>query len=64
MSFENGDKVFIGSRFVGLWVGLNPITDSHVVYKDCDNEYKAFHGWQIKPYPEVSVKAEHPLNTK
>lgn len=59
MEFDNGDKVYVGSRLVGLWVGMNPVTESHVVYDAKKNEYKSFHEWQIKRYPvhEVSFNA-------
>lgn len=55
MDFENGDKVYVGSRFVGVWIGNNPITGSEVVYKEEVNEYKSFHAGQILKYPCASV---------
>lgn len=55
LSFENGDKVYIGSRYVGVWIGNNPITGSEVVYKERSNEFASYHLWQIKRYPVLSV---------
>ena len=56
--FNNGDEVYIGSRFVGVWIGNNPITGSEVVYSEAKNEFGSYHTWQIECYPSVSVKAD------
>jgi len=50
--FEPGDKVYIGDRFGGVWVGVNPVTQSHVVYWERLNEYRAYHSHQISTLPE------------
>lgn len=58
--FKNGDPVYVGSRLAGVWVGLNPITGSHVVYKEKDNEYMSYHGWQVTSEPEQkALSANH-----
>lgn len=45
--FYNGDLIYIGDRFIGTWVGINPSNGSHVIYKEDDNSYKAYHSYQI-----------------
>lgn len=55
LDFKNGDKVYIGSRFVGLFVGVNPVTDSYVVYKEKTNEYGSYHFWQISRHPSMQL---------
>lgn len=59
MEFSNGDKVYIGNRYIGVWIGENPVTGSHVVYIGHLNEYIAYHASQISTYPSCLVK--HPL---
>jgi hypothetical protein len=56
MEFSNGDKVYIGNRYIGVWIGENPVTGSHVVYRENFNEYGAYHASQISTYPSVLVK--------
>lgn len=46
--FNNGDKVYIGSRLVGVWIGHNPITGSEVVYNESKNEFRSYHSWQLQ----------------
>jgi len=58
MDVENGEEVYVGDRFVGIWIGNNPITGSEVVYKEDGNEYRAFHTYQILKYPCVTVSAK------
>jgi hypothetical protein len=58
IEYNNGDKVYVGSRFAGIWIGNNPITGSEVVYCEDKNEHKEYHAWQVRPYPSVLVKTD------
>jgi len=53
MDFSNGDKVYIGTRYVGIWIGENPVTGSHVVYRELFNEYMAYHASQISTFDDA-----------
>lgn len=55
LDFQNGDKVYIGSRFVGVFVGTNPVTKSYVVYNAKKNTYGAYHFWQIGRHPSMNI---------
>lgn len=43
-------RVFLkdDDRFLGYFVGINPITDSVVVYVEDKNTYKTYHDWQVE----------------
>lgn len=51
--FENGDCIYIGARFIGRWVGINPETLSHVVYDGDENTYWAYHEHQIDKHKAI-----------
>ena len=44
---NNGDKAYIGERFVGLVVGENPERTTSVVTVK-DNDFRSFHKHQIR----------------
>lgn len=54
---QNGQRCFVGSRYVGDFVGIKPETKSCVVFKE--GEYKEFHPWQINLGDGVALQL-HP----
>lgn len=47
MKWRCGDRGYVGSRYVGDYVGVHPRTDSLVFVKD--NEFRCYHHWQVLP---------------
>lgn len=48
-NIKNGERIYIvgSDRFVGLFVGVNPSTDSLVCFNEESGEYRSFHHWQV-----------------
>jgi hypothetical protein len=53
--FKNGDCVYVGKKFIGRWVGINPEKLSHVVYNGDKDEYKVFHEHQINKHKSLTA---------
>jgi hypothetical protein len=52
------EKVYLKNtdRVLGIYIGKNPITLSHVIYVEEKNEYATYHEWQISFSPIKSNK--------
>ncbi len=47
--FNNGDRINIGKRFIGWYVGICPKTNHHVVYNINSGDYDTYHRHEIEP---------------
>lgn len=44
--FKVGDNCYIGERYVGIFIGINPINFSYIVFT-ASGEYKGYHSYQL-----------------